>query len=80
MKVVAIVQAAFRYGKPAEECTWQTVILIPKRKGDLRGIGIVEVLWKSITSLINRRLMVAILSHNMLHGFRVGWGTGTANL
>ena len=33
MNVVAIMQAAFRDGTLAEECTWKTVILIPKGKG-----------------------------------------------
>ena len=37
MKVVAIVQAAYRDGTLAEECTQQTVVLIPKREGGLPG-------------------------------------------
>ena len=28
----------------AEEATWQAVLLIPKGKGDFRGIGLVEVM------------------------------------
>ena len=37
LKVVAIVQAAYRDGTLAEECTQQTVVLIPKREGGLPG-------------------------------------------
>ena len=37
LKVVAIVQAAYRDGTPVEECTQQTVVLIPKREGGLPG-------------------------------------------
>ena len=37
LKVVAIVQAAYSDGMLAEECTQQTVILIPKREGGLPG-------------------------------------------
>ena len=37
LEVVAIVQAAYRDGTLAEECTQQTVILIPKREGGLPG-------------------------------------------
>ena len=37
LKVVAIVQAAYRDGNLAEECTQQTVILIPKREGRIPG-------------------------------------------
>ena len=59
---------------------WKTVVLIPKGKGKLRGIGLVEVLWKAIASLLNRRLTAAISFHDTLHGFRAGGGTGTATL
>ena len=64
----------------AEECTWQTVILIPKGKGDFPGIGLVQVLWKAVTILLNRRLTVLITYHNALHGFWAGWGAGTTTL
>ena len=45
-RVVEIVQTAFWEGELAEEVTWQAVVLIPKRRGDYRGIGLVEVMWK----------------------------------
>ena len=73
-------QEAFRDGKLAKEFMWQTVVLIPKRRGDFRGIGIIEVLWKAFTRLINRRLTAAISFHNTLHGFWAGRGTGNAAL
>ena len=37
LKVVAIVQAAYRDGTLEEECMQQTVVLIPKREGGLPG-------------------------------------------
>ena len=40
----------------------------------------VEVLWKTVTSLLNQRLMEAIKFHDVLHRFRAGRGTGTAAL
>ena len=40
-RVVELVQTAFRDGDLAEEATWQVVVLIPKGKGDYRGIGLV---------------------------------------
>ena len=44
LKVVAIEQAAYRDGTPAEECTQQTVVLIPNREGGLTGrLEIVDV-------------------------------------
>ena len=77
LKVVAIVQAAFRDGTLAEESTWNTVFLIIKGAiGDFRGIGLLEVLWKTVTSLLNRRLTIDIKLHGVLHGFQVGRGWG----
>ena len=80
LKVVATVQAVFRYRALAEECTGHTVVLVPKGKGDFQGIGIVDVLWKTVVNLLNRRLTAAISFHDTLHGFWAGRGTGTAAL
>ena len=51
-----------------------------KRKGDFWGICLIEVLWKAIASLNNRRITAAIFFHDTLHGFRVGRGMVTATL
>ena len=59
---------------------WQKVFMIPKGKGDFQGIVLVEVLWKAVASLLNRRFTSAITFHNVLHGFGAGWGTRTAAL
>ena len=37
LKVVSIVQAAYRDRTLAEDCTHQTVVIIPKREGGLPG-------------------------------------------
>ena len=80
-KVASIVQTSFCYGKMAEELMWQMVVLIPKgQRGDFRGIGLVEVIWKTMSSLLKRRLTAAIMFHDMLHCFRVGHGMVTATL
>ena len=55
-KIVSNVQAEFLEGGLAEDCTWQKVVLFPNGKRDFRGIGIVEVLWKAVASLLNRHL------------------------
>ena len=78
-KVVEITQTAFR-GKLAEEAAWQTVVLIPKGKGEFRGIGLVEVTWKLMTVILHRRLTTGLQLHDVLHGFREGRDTGTATL
>ena len=56
------------------------MVLIPKEKGDYRGIGLVEVMWKVVAVILNRRFTSSITFHDVLHGFRAGRGTGTATL
>ena len=79
-RVVDMVQTAFREGRLTEESMWQAVVLIPKGRKDYRGIGLVEVIWKVVAKILNRRLTTSITFHDFLHGFRAGRGTGTANL
>ena len=51
---------------------WQTIVLITKGGGGgFRGIGLVDVLWKTITSLINLRITGAIYFHDALRGVLV---------
>ena len=78
-KVVELTHTAFRDGNLAEEATWQTVVLIPKGKGEFWGIGLVELIWKLLTLILHRQL-TTIKLHDVLHGFREGRGTGTATL
>ena len=80
MRVVELVQTVFRDGDLAEEETWQAVFLIPKGEKDCQGIGLVEVMWKVVAAILNRRFTSSITYHNALHGFRAGRGTGTATL
>ena len=78
--MVELIQTAFRDGDLAEEATWQAVVLIPKGKGDYRGIGLVEVMWKLVVVILNRRFTSSITFHDVLHGVRAGRGTETATL
>ena len=39
-----------------------------------------EVLWKTVTSPLNRHITAAIKFHDVLHGFRAGRWTGTTTL
>ena len=48
--------------------------------GDFRGINLVEVLWKDVTSLLNQRLTAIIPFHDVMHGFREGHGTETTTI
>ena len=56
---------------------WIIVVLIPKGGGDYRGIGLLELTWKIIERVMDRRLN-AIPIHESLNGCRDGRGTGTA--
>ena len=58
---------------------WQAVVLITKGKKDYRGFGLVEVMWKVVAEILNRRITASITYHDFLHGFRAGCGTGTAS-
>ena len=48
--------------------------------GDSWGIGLVEVLWKTVVGLLNQQFTAAITFHDFLHGFRMGRGMGTITL
>ena len=57
------------------------VILI--LKGDIRyfrGIGLVDILWKTVPLLLNRHFTSEIHFHGILHGFRASRGMGTTAL
>ena len=75
-----LVQTEFRDGNLTEETTWQAVVLIPKGEGYYWGIGLVEVMWKVVAVILNRRFTSSIIFQDVLHGFRAGRGTGTATL
>ena len=63
-----------------EEAVWQLVVLIPKGVGEYLLIGIMEVVCKVVTVIINLCLRTAISFHDVLHIFRVICSTGTASL
>ena len=75
-----LIQTSFWEGELAKEATWQAVVLITKGKQEYRGIGLVEVMWKVVAAILNRRLTASITYHDFLHVFREGCGTGTATL
>ena len=52
----------------------------PQGERGLPGIGLVEVMWKVVAVIFNRRFTSSITFHDVLHGFREGRGTGTATL
>ena len=77
-RVVDLIQTCFRERRVPTQMSWSTVVLLPKGNGDYRGIGLLEISWKVIESIINRRIASKVEFHDALHGFRANRGTGTA--
>jgi len=79
--IVKIVQHAFQTGVVPTRARSNTLVMIPKPEaGQVRGIGLLEPIWKLISAIINQRMMHSIKFHDDLHGFLPGRGTGTACL
>ena len=78
--VVDLVRAALWEGRLAEEATWQVVVLIPKGRGDYHGIGLVEVVRKVVSVILNLWITASITYHDFLHSFRADRSTGTTPL
>ena len=79
-KVVGEIQEAFHKGHLTEECVCQTVILIPKGNVYFRGIGLVEVIWNTVTEILNHCMMAAIQYHDTLNKLFTRIGKGYASL
>ena len=56
------------------------MVLIPKGKKEYHGIGLVEVMWKVVSAILNCWLTASITFHDFLHGSWAGCGTGIATL
>ena len=80
-KVLELVRLAFEEGVIPLAFSQGIFVLIPKAKsGEFRGIALLEVIYKLVSSIINRRMQVGITFDDAVHGFRPGRGTGTAIL
>ena len=76
-KIFGLIQSNFRKGHITEDFAWQTVLLIPQGNRDFREIGLMEVLWKTVT--LDCRCQAEIQFHDTLHGFRTSRSTGIAS-
>ena len=56
------------------------IVLLPKgNSGDYRGIGLLEVVWKLIERVLDRRMLETEV-HDSLHGYRAKRGCGTGRM
>ena len=44
--LVLLIQTTFKGGEVLEEVAWSTMVLLPKGRGEHRGIDLVKVVWK----------------------------------
>lgn len=80
LKLVELIQHQFKTGKIAHEVKWSLLALLPKPDGSMRGVGLIEVIWKLTEAIIDTRVKECIKFHDMLHGFTTTRGTNTAIL
>jgi hypothetical protein len=59
---------------------WSVLVAIPKASGGVRGIGLLEIIWKTISSIIDSRIKAKVRFHTALHGFRPGGEMSSATI
>ena len=77
-RIVNLIQTCFWDRNIPTQLLWSTVVLLPKGNGDYRGIGLLEMNWKVIEFINNRRMASKVNFRDALHGIRAWRGTGTA--
>jgi len=77
-RLVELVQEIYRTGVLPTEIPWSVLVLLPKDSGGYRGIGLLEIIWKVVSAIIDARIKASVEFHDALHGFRAKRGTGTA--
>jgi Reverse transcriptase (RNA-dependent DNA polymerase) len=77
-KFCHLVSYCFETSELPQSACFSTLVLIPKSDGGVRGIGLLESMWKVISMIIKERMSRTIHFNDTLHGFRPGRGTGTA--
>jgi len=79
MTLVSIVTEAFNTGELLTLLHCNILVLIPKSKlGKVQSIGLLETIWKLITTIIHTCLSTRITFHPDMHGFLPKQGCSTA--
>ena len=78
-KILKLLNLAFTTGEVPKAFCNGVLVLIPKSSpGEYRGIALLEIIYKLMSTIINSRLASTIKFDYEIHGFRAGRGTGTA--
>ena len=56
---------------------WMVIVLLLKGRGDYRGVGLLDPIWKVLEVVMDNRLKILHYHDCLLHGFLAGRGTGT---
>jgi exonuclease III len=75
---VDLVQHVYSTGEIPEAMAYAVCVLLPKADGGVRGLGLLEVIWKVLASILCERMNATIEWHDCIHGFRAERGCGTA--
>ena len=59
---------------------WKILILTLNGNTENQGIGLLDVLWKVIESIIDTCINKALTLHEIIHEFQSGRGTGTSSV
>jgi Reverse transcriptase (RNA-dependent DNA polymerase) len=77
---IQLIQHIFATGEIPQRLDFSNLVLLPKPDGGIRGIGLLETLWKLIAIIIKDRILDSVTFDDALHGFLPTWGTSTAIL
>ena len=75
---MALVQHMWYHSTLPTELSWTILVLTPKGNADTREMGILEVLWNVVKAIIDTLIKMAVIFHEVLHGFCAFIVTGTA--
>lgn len=78
LEFVSFVQSVFETGRTPARLGIAELVILPKPGGGVRGIGLLEPIWKVISAIIDHRIKVKVKWDRRLHGFLPKRSTGTA--
>ena len=80
LRLTALVREVFIMGKTPSKLGVGELVILPKPSGGVRGIGLLDPIWKVISSIIDFRVKTSVQWDKSLHGFLPNRSTGTAIL